>query len=247
MRWPFAPSSQTGDGFLARISPRVAQMERDWADIALEENREAETSVGTAVSRAMNEQGANAKAVMAKQIARLAVQARATARKAKQMAQVGGDGAATDSEIKIAEATVASFAWEAAAELAEAKATGGWTQATLSAVSLAVRISTEQVDAAATLTRHATGNQADRVQAAAKQWAKAAASWQATEGLVQKNLELHAGSRLYSQALPNGINIPAAMLIGLFAGSGIIFAMLRFRNGASTVDGKGLHEPLLIA
>jgi len=212
VRWPLATSIQTGDGFLARTSPRLAQIETDCADVATEADTARTAKVGAPQARAANVQGSKTKAAVAKHIARLAVQARATARKAKQMAQVGGNGAATDLEIKIAEATVASFALQAAAELAEAAATGGWTASTLSAVSLAVGISTEQADAAAILTRHATGKHADKIQQAAKQWAKAASSWQATEGLVASNLELHERRQLSSQASSNGINILAVVL-----------------------------------
>jgi hypothetical protein len=134
-----------------------------------------------------------------------------------------------------AASVVAHFAFEAAAELAEAAASGGWTEATFRSISIAIRMSAEQAEAAASVTKDLTGDRisADQIQKAATAWAKAATMWQTVETAI-------SGLSLSEQIPEVDSNISVQVLISFFAGCSFIYAALRLRRGTS-------DEALLLA
>merc|ERR1719265_103714 len=246
--FPFAPilpasgrpsaSGQNAPGSvsLRGNAPHAFQIARQWANTATEwEDRVSQQrrALKKAVIKAVRTQGE-----VSAGMENLAEQAKAVAAKARKVAAMVVDPETPGSKTCLgAVSVVAHFAFEAGAELAEAAASGGWTEATLRSISIAIRVSAEQAEAAASLTKDLTGEHitVEQIQEAATEWAKAATMWQTVETTVTNELHIEGsdlpGSSLSEQITEVDSNISVQVLISFFAGCSFIYAALCLRRG----------------
>eukprot|EP00746_Dinoflagellata_sp_MGD_P141839 gnl/MRDRNA2_/MRDRNA2_74874_c0_seq1.p1 gnl/MRDRNA2_/MRDRNA2_74874_c0~~gnl/MRDRNA2_/MRDRNA2_74874_c0_seq1.p1 ORF type:complete len:290 (+),score=58.76 gnl/MRDRNA2_/MRDRNA2_74874_c0_seq1:94-963(+) len=236
---PFTSAQNTpGSGSLRGSAPRVSQIAGDWANTATEwEDRVSQQrrALKKAVIKAVRTKGEVSTGMQ-----NLADQAQTVAAKAREVAAMVVNPETPGSKLCLgAVSVVAHFALEAGAELAEAAASGGWTEATLRSISIAIRMSAEQAEAAASLTKDLTGDHisAAQIQEAAAAWAKAATMWQTVETAVRSSLP---GLGLSEQVPEVESNTSVQLLISLFAGCSFIYVALRLRRGTS-------DEALLLA
>jgi hypothetical protein len=166
----------------------------------------------------------------------LAEQANGVAAKAREVAAMVVDPATPGSKMCLgAVSVVAHFAFEAGAELAEAAISGGWTEVTLRSISIAIQMSAEQAEAAASLTKDLTGEHitAEQIHEVAAAWARAATMWQTVETTVTHELHDLPGLNLSEQIPEVDSNMSLQILISLFAGCSFSCAALRHRWGPS--------------
>jgi hypothetical protein len=238
---PFASApKEPGSGSLRGSVPQVFQTAGDWGSAASEWGDrlpEQKRAIRKAVIKAVR-----SKNEVSGVLENLADEAKTVGKKASEVLATVVDPSNPGSKMCVgAVSVVAHFALEAAAELAEAAASGGWTEATLRSVSIAIRVSAEQAEAAAALTKDLTGEHvtAEQVHEVATSWARAATLWQTAETAITHELHVE-GPHFAAKTTEAGSDILVKVLIGLFAGCGLICAALCLRRGSR-------NEALLLA
>lgn len=142
----------------------------------------------------------------------------------------------------------AATAWELAAEALEKAITHSWTSATSRTLVVASKATAEAGAAIWEATVEHIGSQVvmwevRAIQEVVGAWARAAAIWEAVAEYKESQEKGRGASGLDAQMYPNVIDMTAILLIGLFVGCSVSFAIVHFRHHSSTTS----DEPLLRA